>query len=76
MVQPGHGGGVADRLPVEIGMIERYQDVTVNGSKGACSNRLWQRQRRTAEPVDPNPQNRLEGHPTEQQNEYRSQRRK
>ena len=36
-VELGHGGGVADGQPVEVGMVERHQDPVVDGRVARCA---------------------------------------
>ena len=74
VVLPRHGGGVADGLPVQVGVIERHQNAPVDRSLQAGADRLRQSQRRTAEAADPAFEQGLERHPGQQQEQQGPQR--
>ena len=70
-VLPGDCGGVRDGIPIAASVIERNQDLAVNGARQVLGDSLGKLDGRTAEMANPAGQHRLKGHPEEEKSARR-----
>src|ERR1700730_9597840 len=59
-----HGGGMGDRLSIPAGMIERDQDLLIEGTRQVCSDSLGKLNRRPAKSSDPGRKHGMEDDPS------------